>query len=163
MKEREKRSRQPGRSQQGQTHPRHTHTHTHTVKTNRTNININHKRCLQINLQTINIYIHIVATRPRHGPFSGASRTAYTVAGQQPATTSPYWPWGISLTGRTCVPGDPGIKGATPTPEGRESNGRGGHEDDRERWILDANRTAAACRVTIIVFSVIAFALCLCC
>ena len=67
----------------------------------------------------------------------------------------PYRPKALSLTGRTCALGEAGIKGATPRQEGvhpGESSGRGGHEDDGERWILDANRTAAACRVLIDTF-----------
>ena len=94
----------------------------------------------------------IVATRLRHAPFSGASRTEYTVAGQQPATMSPYRLRGISGMRHTWALGDPGIKGGRPHQEGGKSDGRGIHEEHRRSHILDANRTAAACRVSIVSF-----------
>ena len=78
------------------------------------------------------------------------SRTGYTVAGQQPATMRPYRPRGISRIPHTCALGDAGIKGGRPHQEGGKSDGRGTHEDDRRSHILDANRTAAACRVPIV-------------
>ena len=113
------------------------------------------------------VYIsYIVATRLRHAPCSGVSRTGYTVAGHQPAPMRPYRPKALSRIPYTCALGEAGIKGGRPRQEGvhpGESSGRGGHEDDGEHWILDANRTAAACQVTIIAFSVFVFALYLCC
>ena len=91
-------------------------------------------------------HTHTVVTRHRDAPFWDVSRAGYTITGRQPATMRPRRREALRLTTHTCAPGYPGIRGATPTPEG---GSRVEEEDDGEGGILGANRTAAACRVLI--------------
>ena len=64
----------------------------------------------------------------------------------------PCQPRGISVTRHTWAPGGQGIKDDRQPQDRRESGGRGTDTDDGKSSILNANRTAAACRVLIASF-----------